>query len=57
VKVTTRGSEDEVPSRWRPAGDFGGRIPRRCGDFTAFFQKLRIFKNILVQISAEKHVF
>jgi len=57
VRVTTRGSEDEVPRRWKPAGIFWGGSPDAAAILQLFFQKIRIFKNILDQISAEKHVF
>jgi len=39
-----RGSGGRAPSRWRPLG-VEGRSPRRCDDFTAFFQKIRIFRH------------
>jgi len=41
----------EVSSRLRPIG-VRGQCPRRCGNFTAFFPKIRIFKHTLVYISA-----
>jgi len=56
VRVTTRGSEGEIPIRWGQRG-FLGANPLTLRNFTAFFQKLRIFTNILAQISAETRVF
>jgi len=38
VKETKRVSGGGASSRWKPTG-VRGRIPRRCGDFTAFIQK------------------
>jgi len=56
VRVTTRLSEDEVLSRWRTAGIFGGGSPDAAA-VLQLFHKIRIFKNILAQISAEKTRF
>jgi len=57
VRVTTRESEGEFPSRRRPAGIFGGGSPDTAAISQLFSKKIRIFKNILAYISAEKRVF
>jgi len=39
-------SEDEVPSRWRPAGILGGTDPLTLRQFYSFFYKKYAFLNI-----------
>jgi len=53
VRITTLGFKDEISSRWRPAGIFGGGSPDVAAILQFVFQKNTHFKKILAQISAE----
>jgi len=53
ASLPTKTTEFEVKNR-RGRNKISRRRPmvERCSDFTAFFQKMRIFRHILVYISA-----